>query len=206
MQLGWALWGNSRLSTALPCDARSVLVNFVRADPAGDLCKETLKVLEQDFADTALPQETMMSKEDKRAMAIYERSITRGNEHYIIALPWKESNLNLPESKKMAERRLDNLKKRLLADDELCKLYCVKMNGYVGSGYASRVCEEDIVVEEGLVWYVPHHCTSLAVKFWIVFDCSAKSNGASLNDKLFQGPTNYLTNSLLGVLWRFRQE
>ena len=206
LQLGWALWGNSHLSTARACDTRSVLVNFVRADPAGDLCKETLKVLEQDFADTALPQETMMSKEDKRATAIYERSVTKENEHYIIALPWKESNPNLPESKKMAERRLDSLKKRLLADDELCKLYCEKMNDYVGSGYASRVCEEDIADEEGREWYVPHHCTSLAVKFRIVSDCSAKSNDVSLNDKLFQGPTNYLTNSLLGVLLRFRQE
>ena len=54
--------------------------------------------------------------------------------------------------------------------------------------------------------YVPHYCTSLAVKFRIVFDCSAKSNDVSLSDKLFQGPTNYLTNSLLGVLLRFRQE
>ena len=51
----------------------------------------------------------------------------------------------------MAERRLDSLKKRLLADDELCKLYCEKINDYVGSGYASRVCEEDIADEEGRV-------------------------------------------------------
>ena len=77
LQLGWALWGNSYLSTARPCDTKSVLVNFVLADPAGDSCKETLKVLEQDFADTALLQETMMSKEDKRAMAIYERSVPK---------------------------------------------------------------------------------------------------------------------------------
>ena len=106
----------------------------------------------------------------------------------------------------MSERRLDDLKKKLLADDELCKLYCEKMNDYVGSGYASRVYEEVIADEEGRVWYLPHHCISLAVKFRIVFDCSAKSNGVSLNDKLFQGPTNYLNNSLLRVLLRFRQE
>ena len=60
LQLSWALWGNGHLSTARPCDTRSVLVNFMRADPAGNLCKKTLKVLEQDFGDTALPQETMI--------------------------------------------------------------------------------------------------------------------------------------------------
>ena len=53
----------------------------------------------------------MMSKEDKRAMAIYKKSVTKENEQYMIALPWKESNPNLPESKKMAERRLDSLKR-----------------------------------------------------------------------------------------------
>ena len=38
----------------------------------------------------------------------------------------------------------------------------------------------------------------------VVFDCSVKYRGSSLNDKLLQGPD--LTNFLVGVLMRFRQE
>ena len=59
----------------------------------------------------------------------------------------------------------------------------------------------------GKTWYLPHHAVSHPAKpekTRIVFDCSAKFDGKSLNAQLLQGPD--LTNSLLGVLLRFRQE
>ncbi|XP_067023705.1 uncharacterized protein [Acropora muricata] len=57
------------------------------------------------------------------------------------------------------------------------------------------------------VWYVPHHGVyhpKKPEKLRVVFDCSADFQGHSLNRHLLQGPD--LTNSLVGVLCRFRQE
>ena len=56
-------------------------------------------------------------------------------------------------------------------------------------------------------WYLPHHGVVHACKhekLRVVFDLSSKCNGMSLNDLLIKGLD--LTNSLLGVLLRFRKE
>ena len=61
--------------------------------------------------------------------------------------------------------------------------------------------------EESNVWFIPHHgvCHPLKPeKIPVVFGCSARFRGFSLNDNLLQGPD--LTNFLLGVLCRFRLE
>ena len=58
----------------------------------------------------------------------------------------------------------------------------------------------------GIVWYLPHHpIVNLHKpgKLRVVFDCVAKFNRTSLNDKLMKGPD--LANSLVGVLTRFRK-
>ena len=59
----------------------------------------------------------------------------------------------------------------------------------------------------GKTWFIPHHGVyhpHKPGKVRVVFDCSAKYKEKSLNDLLLKGPD--LTNSLLGVLTRFRQE
>ena len=80
---------------------------------------------------------------------------------------------------------------------QLSCLKCLK------NKYAEIVPDSEV---ENVLWYLPHHgvYNQSKRKLRIVFDCSAKFKGVSLNDCLLQGPD--LTNSLLGVLLRFRKE
>ena len=57
------------------------------------------------------------------------------------------------------------------------------------------------------MWYLPHYPVTHLVKpgkVRLVFDCTAKYHGISLNQQLLQGPD--FTNPLVGVLTRFLQE
>ena len=58
----------------------------------------------------------------------------------------------------------------------------------------------------GHVWYISHHGVyhSEKNKIRVVFDCAATYQGQTLNNMLLQGPD--LTNTLLGVLCKFRKE
>ena len=61
--------------------------------------------------------------------------------------------------------------------------------------------------EDGDTWHIPHHGVydpHKPGKIRAVFECSAKFVGLSLNSMFYKGPD--LTNSLVGVLTRFRED
>ena len=71
-------------------------------------------------------------------------------------------------------------------------------------GYAEEILSDELPPPVGKVWYLPHHGVYHKQKktIRVVFDCSAKYHGVSINDFLLQGPD--LINNLVGVLLRFR--
>ncbi len=106
----------------------------------------------------------------------------------------------------MAEHRLNHLKKRLVKDPNLFAKYSDVMDELVKKGYSRKVPENLINQPQQPLWYLPHHPVlnpNKPDKVRVVFDCAAKYRGTSLNDQLLQGPD--LTNSLVGVLLRFRE-
>ncbi|XP_038565592.1 uncharacterized protein LOC119896177 [Micropterus salmoides] len=73
-------------------------------------------------------------------------------------------------------------------------------------GYAEKVPTNEPTLEQGKVWYIPHHGVRHPTKgkLRVVFDCGCTYKGISLNSQLLQGPD--FTNTLIGVLLRFREE
>ena len=124
-----------------------------------------------------------------------------------MALPWRQQPPELPNNKSLAEHRLKLLKRRLTKDPLLQGKYTEFMDDLLRKGYAKRVHTAQCKELSTPVWYLPHHPVfhpQKPDKVRVVFDCSAKYRGTSLNDQLLQGPD--LTNTLVGVLTRFREE
>ena len=93
----------------------------------------------------------------------------------------------------------------MLSDKVFAQEYAEFMNNLIDKGYAVEVSPSDLSKREG-VWYMAHHAVRHPHKdnIRVVFDCAAKYLSRSLNQELLSGPD--LTNSIVGVLMRFRSE
>lgn len=111
----------------------------------------------------------------------------------------------MPNNHSVAEQRLLGLKRNLEKNEHFKKEY-ITMANVIEKGYAEVVPSGQLENTDGRVWYIPHHGVYHPKKqtLRVVFDCSASYQGKSLNSELLQGPD--LTNSLIGVLLRFRKE
>ena len=81
------------------------------------------------------------------------------------------------------------------------------MEDILSKGYARKVSPDQKSLMKDTAWYIPHHGvynSHKPGKIRVVFDCSAKFMGKSLNDMLYMGPD--LTSSLVGVLSRFHED
>ena len=171
-------------------------------------CKEVLTpdtirtLLERDFSDGQANGKPL-SQEDQRFLKTMKEGIhLTDDQHYEMPLPLRDENIVLPCNRKQAEIRLEQLKRRFQRDPQYQQDYTAFVEDMLTKGYAEKAPPD-----ARHTWYIPHHGVYHAKKpgkIRVVFDCSAESNGQSLNSNLLQGPD--LSNSLLGVLCRFRQE
>ena len=198
--LGWVL--NGPLGRAATTQVSAA--NFVQGSKTLDELFHDFCNLE--FSDTFYESKTSMSLNDLKALNIMEETVKLENGHYEMALPWKLYPPRLQNNRTLAERRLLQLKRRLLREPLVHQKYKGFMDDLLAKDYARKVNSQD-PGPLGTRWYLPHHPVfnpQKPGKVRVVFDCSAKQYGTSLNDQLLQGPD--LTNSLVGVLSRFRED
>ena len=142
-----------------------------------------------------------VSHQDNKLMEIVDRGTSKKNDHYVVPLPFHDPNLMLPNNKKQPIQTLIGLKRRFMKDNKFFKDYLSFMDILLRSGYALR----SDASPAGKTWYILHHEVYHPSKPGknLVFDCSAEFQGTSINKGLLPGP---LTNQIIGVLTRFREE
>ena len=98
----------------------------------------------------------------------------------------------------MALRRLQNTEKRLEKAPDIASAYNTIIGQYLETGYISKIPKNE---QSNSKWYLPHFPVvrpdKETTKTRIVFDASAKYEGVSLNDVIYQGPK--LQRDLFGV-------
>lgn len=203
-RLGWTV--NGPLGSLAAVDKQGRLqITANRISVSG---LETLLIQQhnQDFSELAYEEKQEHSFEDKRFLSQVKDSITKKEGHYEIRLPFRRDSVCLPNNRHMAEQRALGLSRRFKTDKVFQSDYISFMNDVLTKGYAERVPQEQLLRNDGRLWYIAHHGVYHKRKrtIRVVFDCTSSYQGTSLNSELLQGPD--LTNTLLGVLLRFRQE
>ncbi len=203
-ELGWSIIGLSNPHLDRQGNQSFVHRVAVKEIPVSSP-NDVLKILESDFNERGY-EDKSVSQEDVRFIQHLCANIKqKDNGHYELPLPFKcNGRPSLPNNKRLAAALLQHLKKRLKSNKQYSDHYKAFMEEIINKGNA----EPDPVIPEGeTVWYIPHHGVyhpQKPDKLRVVFDCSAKFCGISLNDTLLTGPD--LINSLVGVLCRFRKE
>ena len=165
------------------------------------------RMFEADFNEAKNASVQPLSMEDRLFMAKAKEGIVhRPDGHYEMPLPFRDQHPKLPNNAKVAAHRLQQLKFRFSKDKKYKKDYTTFMSDMIKNNYAEKVPMEK-ECNDGQTWYIPHHGVyhpQKPDKIRVVFDCSAQFQGESLNKHLLSGPD--LTNKLIRVLTRFRQE
>lgn len=204
-RLGWLIFGTNLVSEPAQEVHQSLHICH-RESSDENLHEMTKKFFSTEEFGVKIPNKPLESLEDARSLEIMSNTTKQIGNRYETGLLWKFDNFKLPESKKMAERRLQCLEQKMDKNPEFSEAYCKKIDEYVMKGYARKLSHEEENCDDPKTWYLPHFGVenpNKPGKLRLVFDAACKSNGISLNDMLLKGPDRY--NLLLGILYKFRE-
>ncbi len=199
--LGWSIVGS-----AAPCLETGTMNSLCHRVAVKEIPPVTpmdaIRALESDFKDVSGNDKTV-SQEDLIFLDKLKEGIRKNDQgHYEMPLPFKERPC-MPDNRQLTEVRLSHLKRKFSKDEKYKEDYVKYMSDIIERGDVEEAQDDGLPGEK---WYIPHHGIyhpKKPEKLRVVFDCSAKHKGTSLNEHLLSGPD--MTNNLIGVLVRFRQ-
>ena len=144
----------------------------------------------------------------KDESSVYEKFIQQvsfNGQRYQVKLPWKENHPPLPDNFELCRRRLISLLKRLKQNPQLLVEYDSVIKDQLDREIVEIVADPSLSNSDQ-THYLPHHGVvrqdKTTSKLRIVYDASARTNGPSLNDCLYTGPS--FGQSIFDILLRFR--
>jgi transposase InsO family protein len=199
--LGWALNGPISPKTRKEVSVHRTKIHFKE----NEINENFKKMFLQDY-DTTGEDAVCNSVEDDMFLEIVTANSKKDDDnHYVIDLPLK-ANAKFPNNRNQALERFKGIEKKFTRNNNYFAEYSAFMNTMMNLNFAEEIPPHERPGVEGKTWYLVHHGVyhKQKNKLRVVFDCSLQYGGTSLNDNLLQGPD--MTNSLIGVLLRFRQD
>ena len=81
---------------------------------------------------------TEVSAEDIKFLKLVDEGCTRSDGHYQLSMPFRNSEVDLPNNRWLAERRLQSLKKKLQKDEKFQADHIAFMYNLFRKGYATE--------------------------------------------------------------------
>lgn len=202
--LGWALQGKEDYT---PSHNSVQQCLFVSTECPNDLlCRNVEKLWQLDVLPYRNEKVVVRSKEDQEAIKLLEGRTQRIEveeiQRYVTPLLRRPGAPKLISTIQSIMPSLRSTERKLQRDPEKAAIYSGEINKLIKAGYVKKLQPEEVTNSEE-AWYIPHHLVCHNNKPRLVFNCSFKYQGLSLNDQLLHGPA--LGPSLVGVLLRFRQ-
>ena len=209
---------NGRPSFLLPCSNRLYVKHGSHADfttyletsqKKGTFFKGSFEYGLGDnvFACTNDDNRPGMSVEDRKFIQNMNSSLARNESgSWEALLPLREKFNKLPNNQEDAVKRLRSTRRTLDKKPLMKQHYFDFMQKLLEKGHAEPAPKAELSSSSPR-WYLPHfgvYHPQKPDKIRVVFDSAAETKGTSLNKALLSGPD--LTNNLLGILLRFRQD
>ncbi|XP_048481522.1 uncharacterized protein LOC125489539 [Plutella xylostella] len=206
--LGWCLHGCVPHSPAGAACHSSLLV-CCREPEEDSECQRILRDMHDEvrrsftIESMGVSQKPRQNSLDVQAVNHLDRNSVLLNGRWYVGLPWKTADANLPNSKPNAMKRLENVEKKMKANEGFSLRYRERVQHLLDNDFAEELtCTRT----SPRIWYLPHFGVDNPnkKKLRLVYDAAAKTDGFCLNDYLLTGPD--LLMSLYGIMLRFREK